>query len=225
MEHQFKKVASLIGDPTRATIMWSLLEGKAFTATELALAADTSAQNISMHLAKLVEADLLRVETQGRHRYYRYSRTDIAYAIEAMASLVPFPAAKDNTGEPVSAIKYCRTCYDHLAGKIGVAVTDSLLQQKIIITNNNNFDISKKGIQWFSGLGIDIDDLKQQRRSFIRPCLDWSERRHHIAGSLAAALLDKMLSTDWIRRTRNSRAVVITGKGQKKLYEYFKITT
>lgn len=224
MENQFKQVASLIGDPTRATIMWTLLDGKAFTATELAIAVDTSPQNISMHLTKLVQADLLSVESQGRHKYYKFSRKEIAYAIEAMANLMPQPAAKNNLTNDFSAIKYCRTCYDHLAGKVGVLITDSLLKQKIIIDTNNTFKLSNKGEKWFSSIGISIEDLKQQRRSFIRPCLDWSERRHHIAGSLAASLLDTMLSSDWIRKTKNSREIIITAKGQKKLYEHFDLS-
>ncbi|MDP4261176.1 MAG: helix-turn-helix transcriptional regulator [Bacteroidota bacterium] len=224
MEKQFKQIASLIGDPTRAAIMWTLLDGKAFTATELAIAADTSPQNISMHLAKLVQADLLYAEIQGRHRYYKFSRKDVAYAIEAMASLVPNPDMHDKSGpENSSAIKYCRSCYDHVAGKVGVSIADGLLRQKIIIEKNKGFEVSAKGKKWFLDLGIDVAGLKLQRRVLLRPCLDWSERRNHIAGSLGAALLDKMLSSDWVRRTKNSRALVITAKGQKMLYGYFRI--
>jgi len=225
MESQFKQIATLIGDPTRATILWTLLEGKAFTATELAVAADTSPQNISMHLGKLVHAGLLCAESQGRHRYYKFSRKDIAYGIEAMASLIPpTETAKSVLAENNSPIKYCRTCYDHLAGKVGVLITDSLIQQKIIIEKSKSFAVSGKGQKWFSNLDINIDNLKKERRFLVRPCLDWSERRHHIAGSLAASLLEKMLSAGWLRKTKNSRAIIITGKGQKKLYEYFNIS-
>jgi DNA-binding transcriptional ArsR family regulator len=224
MEDKFKEIASLIGDPTRATIMWALLDGRAFTATELAIVADTSPQNISMHLTKLVQADLLTVESQGRHKYYKFSRKEIAYAIEALANLIPPTTTKQDVNkENHSAIRHCRTCYDHLAGKVGVALTDSFLQQKLIIERGNVFELSSNGQDWFFELGIDIDELKQQRRSFLRPCLDWSERRHHIAGSLAAALLDKMLLSDWIRRTQNSRAIIITAKGKKEFYERFKL--
>lgn len=224
MENQFKQIASLIGDPTRAIIMWTLLDGRAFTATELALAANTSPQNISMHLAKLVQAELLSVESQGRHKYYKFSNKDIAYAIEAMANLLPHTMDKSGLHkENNSAIRQCRTCYDHLAGKVGVALTESLLQQNIIIENESVFEVSEKGLQWFSELDIDIGELKKQRRSFLRPCLDWSERRHHIAGSLAAALLNKMLQNDWIRRTKNSRAIIITAKGQNEFYKQLKL--
>lgn len=224
MEQQFREIAALVGDPTRATILWTLLDGKAMPATELALAADTSPQNISMHLSRLLQAGLLSAERHGRHRYYRFSGHEVAYAVEAMASLIRPAARQQAIVENISPVKYCRTCYDHLAGKIGVAVTDSLLKQKIITAGNGRFDISRKGSRWFMELGIDAAALQQERRSFLRPCLDWSERRPHIAGSLAASLLDKMLSGDWIRRTRGSRAIVITAKGKKYLHEYFKLS-
>jgi DNA-binding transcriptional ArsR family regulator len=226
MEQSFRQAAALVGDPTRATILWTLLDGKALTATELAIAADTTPQNISMHLNKLLQADLLSAEQQGRHRYYRFSRKDIAYAIEAIAALVPASATKHkDQAEITPAIKYCRTCYDHLAGKIGVAICDSLVHQKIVIEQQKEFSLSKKGEKWFAGFDIDASDLKKQRRSFIRPCLDWSERRYHIAGSLASSLLDTMLAADWIRRTRNSRAIVITASGEKEMEKHFKISS
>jgi DNA-binding transcriptional ArsR family regulator len=220
METAFKHIAALIGDPTRASILWTLLDGKAFSATELAIAADTSPQNISMHLNKLVQADLLSVETQGRHRYYKFSRKDVAYAIEALANLIP-ETGNTPVVEQDSAVKYCRTCYDHLAGKIGVAIADSLITQEIL---SEAFDLTAKGNKWFGKMGINTDALKQQRRTFIRPCLDWSERRHHLAGAVGAALLDMMLSADWLRRTRQSRAIVITAEGEKMLRQHFRLT-
>ncbi len=225
MENEFIQIASLLGDPTRAKIMWTLLEGKAFTATELAISIETSPQNISMHLTKLVNADLLSVESQGRHRYYQFSKKEVAYAIESISTLVPQSKNENKIiNEPISPIKYCRTCYDHLAGKVGVALTDKLLQQKLIIKRENDFELSSKGRKIFAELHINVDELQLQRRSFLRPCLDWSERRHHIAGSLASALLSKMLLNDWLRKIKNSRAVIITAKGEKKLYEYFRLS-
>lgn len=223
MEDQFVKIASLIGDPTRALIMWTLLDGKAFTATELAIAVSTSPQNVSMHLAKLLEAGLLCVEKQGRHKYYRFSNKEVAYAIEAMASLIPAAIPQKKNAEKHSPIKHCRTCYDHLAGKIGVAVTESLLEQNIILDSDTKFEISPEGGKWFSDFGINLEDLKKQRRLFLKPCLDWSERKNHIAGSLGASLLDKMIADDWLRRTKDSRAIQITGRGEKELFRYFKI--
>ena len=224
MEDQFIKTATLIGDATRASILWNLLDGKAFTATELAIAVETSAQNISMHLGKLLDADLISVEKQGRHKYYRFSNKEVAYAVEAMANLIPKPeiSAKKKT-ENYPPIKYCRTCYDHLAGKIGVALAESLLQQKIIIEKNNTFEITSEGEKWFSDFGVNIGDAKKQKRIFLKPCLDWSERRYHIAGSVGTLLLNKMLEQDWIRRTANSRVILITGKGEKEMLKSFKI--
>jgi len=223
MENQFVKIASLLGDPTRAIVMWTLLDGKAFTATELAITANTSPQNMSMHLAKLLDAGLLFVEKQGRHKYYRFANKETAYAIEAMASLIPPAIPQINKTDHSSPIKHCRTCYDHLAGKIGVAVAESLLEQEIILNTASEFKISTKGEKWFSDFGINIEDLKKQRRIFLKPCLDWSERKNHIAGSIGSSLLDKMIAEDWLRKTKNSRAVQITGKGEKELLRFFKI--
>ena len=224
MENQFIKTATLIGDATRASILWNLLDGRAFTATELSIVAGTSAQNISMHLTKLVEANLICVEKQGRHKYYRFSSKEVAYAVEAMANLIPKPensSKKENENYP--PIKYCRTCYDHLAGKIGVAVTDSLLEQKIIINKNDTFEVSLEGKNWFSDFGINLEEAQKQKRIFLKPCLDWSERRNHLAGSVGALLLHKMITEDWIRKTKNSRAIIVTGKGEKEFLTYFKI--
>jgi DNA-binding transcriptional ArsR family regulator len=223
IKEHFKETAALVGEPVRATILWTLLDGKAFTATELAMAADTSASNISMHLAKLVNAGILKAESHGRHRYYAFSKKEIAYAVEALAALIPQPKKKAIYIDEAQPIQQCRTCYDHLAGKTGVLLTDAFLKQKIITEGNNSFELTTKGRKWFHTMQIDTDELQQQRRSFLRPCLDWSERRYHMAGSLAAALLDKMLLQDWLRKTRNSRAIVVTAKGQKNLYEKLKI--
>jgi len=225
MKEHFKTTAALVGDPIRATILWTLLDGRAFTATELAIAADTSASNISMHLAKMVDAGLLKVEVQGRHRYYTYSRRDIAQAVETLGALIPFTAKRTTSFHAIDpAIQQCRTCYDHLAGKTGVNITDTLLKNKYLTADKHGFNLTRKGVKLFSGMGIDLESLHEQRRSFLRPCLDWSERRYHMAGSLPAALLDMMLEQDWVRRTKNSRVVIVTGKGQKKLYEVMEVT-
>jgi DNA-binding transcriptional ArsR family regulator len=224
MEEQFKNIASLIGDPTRAAVLWVLLDGKAFTATELSIAADTSPQNMSMHLNKMLQAGLLSAESQGRHRYYRFAAQEVAYAIEALASLVK-PVAPKNI-EPATRndpTKYCRTCYDHLAGKAGVMITDGLLKQGLLVPGEKIFDVSSKGIKWFNAIDIDVKALQQLRRPLAKPCLDWSERRYHLAGSLGASLLDSMLAHGWIRRTRQSRAVIITAKGQQEIYKYFRL--
>ena len=220
MEVQLIKIAGLIGDPVRATVLWTLLDGKAYTATELAIYADTSLQNMSMHLNKLTKADLLTVERQGRHRYFRYSRNEVAYAIEGLTHLAPKGALKENnSGRALSDFQYCRTCYDHMAGKVGVLLTDYLLKTKIIRLNDNKlFSVTEKGEGFFEDLNIDVQKLKQRRRIFAKPCLDWSERKFHLAGALGAALLEKMLREDWVRRRRSSRVLMLTAKGQKEWF-------
>ena len=254
MEQQFSQLASLIGEPARAKMLWNLLDGRAFTATELALMGEVSPQSASMHLNKLLQAKLLIVEHQGRHRYYTLASREVAYAIEAIASLLPVGQSEGSTdGQPAGGtqigvsgkgtgetrsgnaesvvrngdIKYCRSCYDHLAGKIGVAMTDKLVAKQLLIPETNRaagYTLTPTGLVWFTRLGIDIDALKSQRRAFTRQCLDWSERRPHIAGSLGAALLEKMQQEDWVRAIKNSRALLLTGKGEKKLQELLGLT-
>jgi len=176
-------------------------------------------------LSKLIQADLLTVESQGRHKYYRISRQEVAYAIEAIGNLLPNEKHKKIiSSTDNAAIKYCRTCYDHMAGKVGVILTEGLIEQKIIERNTTGYSVTEKGYSFFSELEININELKKYRRAFAKPCLDWSERKHHLAGSLGAALLDKMLLLDYFRRVKNSRALVITSKGQQQLYNRFKVS-
>lgn len=225
METQLQTISGLIGDPVRATILWTLLDGKAYTASELAVSADTSLQNISMHLNKLTQADLLSMEKQGRHRYFRFSRDEVAYAIEGLANLIPDGKRKNQAVEKeIPDIQYCRTCYDHLAGKIGVRITEQLTKQKLIrLSEDKFFLLTSKGKNFFEEWQIDMDELKNHRRIFAKPCLDWTERKYHLAGSLGAVLLEKMLDADWIRRAKNSRAVFLTAKGKKELNSKFGI--
>jgi DNA-binding transcriptional ArsR family regulator len=217
-DQQFSQIASLLGDRARSLMLWYLLDGRAYTATELAICADVSPQSASNHLKKLVDADILKVEKQGRHRYYRFASPDAAYAIESLANLLPSEkeSLKKEIPDPIGAA-YARTCYDHLAGRLGVRITDALLDKGFIKTAGEKYDITEDGIDWFESLDIDITILKSKRRSFAHPCLDWTERRHHLAGALGAALLDKMISKGWIRKQRNSREVDITYVGQKML--------
>jgi len=224
MEAQIGYVSSLIGDPVRSKVLWMLLDGRAYTATELAVAADTTPQNMSMHLSKLLQADLLKVEKQGRHRYYRFSRHEIAYSIEAMANLIPVENRRKLLSNPGNAaVRHCRTCYDHLAGRVGVALNESLLKQQLITAADNSYLLTTTGEEYFTGLGVSFEVLKKQKRALVKPCLDWSERKHHLAGSLGAALLQRMLELDWMRRMQHSRAVVVTAKGQHALYERFAV--
>lgn len=218
MEDSFSEIAALIGDKTRAKMLWSLLDGRAYTATELAIFADISKQSCSNHLLKLVNGGILKVEKQGRHRYYRFVDDKIAQVIESIAYLLPPQSdLSKETKNEVKGVKYARTCYDHFAGKVGVEITKSMLDIGIIIRAEEQFSITKTGEQWFGNLGIDINVLRNKKRKFAFPCLDWSERKFHIGGALGAGLLNFMLENDWIRRVQYSRAIIITRQGRTEL--------
>ena len=224
MESNIAHIASLIGEPVRAKILWSLMDGRAYTARELAIGVDTTPQNLSMHLSKLLRAGLLSVERRegAEHRYYSFSRAEVAAVIEAMANLVPAGQEVKKDADTVP-IKFCRTCYDHLAGKVGVLIMEGLIRQKWMLYRDRELEVTQKGLQGFLAWGIDCAEVGRQRRSFAKPCLDWSERRHHLAGALGAALLEKMLAEHWLRRTANSRAVVVTAKGHQALETHFSV--
>lgn len=218
MNTEISEISALIGNPMRSVILWTLLDNRAYTAIELSNIVETSAQNISIHLSKLVNAELLSVESQGRHKYYKISSQEVASAIEGIANLIP----KDKHRKIFtnnSNIKHCRTCYDHLAGKIGVEITEKLLSENYLKLENKVYLITEKGEMFFKNFGIDLLELRKQRRTLAKPCLDWSERKYHISGSLATAILNKMLELDWIRKIANSRAIMITSKGEKELNE------
>ena len=223
MENDFGSIVALIGDPVRANILWTLLDGRAYTASELAVTVDTTPQNLSMHLSKLIKADLLSVEVQGRHRYYAFARPEVAYAVESLAGLLP-TASKEKVTKEDPPIRVCRTCYDHLAGKVGVALTESLVKHRFLEHNGPVFTPTAKGCRWFAEMGVDVEALKTQRRSFARSCLDWTERRPHLAGSLGAALLQRMFDDNWFRRMPNTRAVIVTPKGRKAMSEMLKLS-
>lgn len=218
--------ASIIGDPARAAILWCLIDGKAYTATELADVANISRQSASNHLNKLLDAGLLIVKTQGRHRYYSFANDDVAYAIEALANLIPgFSLKKIKTKNPGNTeLFFARTCYDHLAGNLAVKLTTSLINNNLLTKNENKFFISEKGNILFNELGINTDKLKVKQRILIRPCLDWTERKYHIGGSLGAELLKTMLKNDWVREVKNSRKILLTPKGSIDFTKIFGIT-
>ncbi len=222
--NEFTRVTSLIAEPARAMMLWSLLDGRAYTAGELAIAAGVSPQSASNHLTKLANHQLVSIEKQGRHRYYKIANPQVAYVIESIANLIPV-TKQDKIRKPtcVSDIGFARTCYDHLAGEIGVKLTASMLNQGWLIVENKNYQVTNTGIEQLLEIGIDSNALKKSKRSFAHQCLDWSERKHHLAGALGAAILSKLLAFDWIRRKKHSRAVIITHLGQQKLYEHFKI--
>jgi len=216
----FPTLLGLVGEPVRARMLWQLLDGRALTATELAHHADVSPQSASAHLSKLTAADLLVVERQGRHRYYRFARPEVAYALEALANLLPPTPARRSAERPPMGLRYVRTCYDHLAGRLAVDICQALMQRGHLQKAGPAFLLTPSGHAWFREMSITAADLAGTgRRPVARPCLDWSEQRPHLAGTLGAALLRQFLALGWMRTTAQARAVVITPSGQAALYE------
>jgi DNA-binding transcriptional ArsR family regulator len=217
-ENQFAEIASLLGDKARAIMLWNLLDGRAYTASEFAVCANISAQSASNHLAKLATANILSVEKQGRHRYYRYANAEVAQVVEAMAALVPSIGDYRKIRKPgQNDFTYARTCYDHFAGKFGVSLTDALVNQNIILPGEKKYEVSEFGTAWFQSIGIETNKIQNHKRSFAHPCLDWSERKHHLAGALGAALLNRFLESDWVRKKQQSREIIITTAGKIEL--------
>jgi DNA-binding transcriptional ArsR family regulator len=207
--------AALIGDPTRATFLTALCDGRALPASELAQRAGVSPSTASVQLAKLVEGDLLETERNGRHRYYRLADPSIATAIESLAVIAPRrPASSLRQARVGSELQAARTCYDHLAGALGVALFDSLQRQRLLTPE---LEVTRRGAKRFGELGLDVDELGKRRRPLARRCLDWTERRHHLAGSLGAALADRCFELGWVERLPSSRAVRVTDKGRRGL--------
>lgn len=218
----FIEISVLIGEQARALMLWNLLDGRALTSGELAMAADISAQAASNHLKKLVAADILKVEKRGKHRYYRFSREEVAYAVEALAGAIPAKKISPYENVENGDIRYARTCYDHLAGKIAVLLFQSLNRKGIVCREKEAMIITPKGEKWLSKIGIHAEELRQQKRALARPCLDWTERKYHLAGALGASLLKRFLELDWIRKKKLSRGVILTPKGRMALYELYK---
>jgi DNA-binding transcriptional ArsR family regulator len=209
--------AALIGDPARAAILSALCDGRAQPASALAYAARISAQSASNHLAKLTEGGLLKVENEGRHRYYRLASPNVAVVIEALARLAPPIRSLDT---PLSAkarsLRFGRSCYDHLAGRLGIAVTarlEAMGHLNVIDDRAKQYAVSANGLRWFKSLGIEVAALKPSNRGLARRCLDWTERRHHLAGPLGSALLWRFVELGWLRRDCTTRAVSVTCAG------------
>ncbi len=209
------EVASLIGDAARANMLSALMGGQALTAGELARHAGVTAQTTSGHLGKLAEAQLIAVEKQGRHRYYRLASPDVAHAIHAlMAVAASGPKRHHPIGPKDEALRLARTCYDHMAGRLAIALADSLTGKGYVLLADGAGLITDEGQRFFCDFGIDLDAAHQSKRPLCRTCLDWSERRPHLAGRLGAALLDRSLVRGWISRTAESRALRITRAGE-----------
>ncbi len=220
-------VAALIGDPARAAMLQSMMDGRALTATELARAAGITPQTASSHLARLTTAGLLSMEKQGRHRYHRLATPAMARLLESLmhvASEAESPRRAVVTGPRDAALRAARTCYDHLAGHLGVAIADAFVEAGHIEFDSDAGIVTPSGLVLLDRIGVDIADLgaigrEERRRVLCRPCLDWSERRPHIAGRLGTALCRLSFEKGWVRRIEGSRAVTVTPKGQRAFRE------
>ncbi len=206
----------------RATLLLALIGGRDLTAGELAARTGISASLASAHLSRLLGGGLITVKQHGRERRYRLAGPHVAEVIEAMLTIAPARGAsslrESNRGQ---AISHARTCYDHLAGAVGVALTDSLQRHHVIEAGDNEYVLTQAGRRRLEALGLDVDALRRQRRVFARPCLDWTERRPHLAGALGAGLAEQLLARSWLERVRGTRAVRVTEAGKRGLRDEF----
>jgi DNA-binding transcriptional ArsR family regulator len=226
---KFAEVAALAGDPARAGMLHALMDGRALTASELARVAGITPQTASGHLTRMTKAGLLRVEKQGRHRYHRLAQASVARMVESImqvAATLDQPPRRVATGPRDEALRKARTCYDHLAGRLGVALTDALVAQGHAELAGDAGIITKTGVTFFNEIGLDVEGLlaspaRKSARLLCRPCLDWSERRPHLAGAVSTALCSHCFEQGWIRRVDGTSAVTITPKGQRVFRETF----
>jgi DNA-binding transcriptional ArsR family regulator len=215
------RVAALIGDQARAEILSVLMADRALTATELAAHAGVTRATVSSHLAKLVDARLVAVEAQGRHRYFRLADRDVARLIESLMGVAFRSGAVRLASSPREpALRKARMCYDHLAGELAVWAFERMVVKRVFESDARGFTLTPHGERWFEKLDISLATVAQ-RRSLCRPCLDWGERRHHLAGALGAALIDQCFSRRWARRARDSRIVQFTAHGERQFRAQF----
>jgi len=218
-------VASLVGDPARANMLTGLMTGRALTATELAHEAGITPQTASSHLAKLEAGGLIEQEKQGRHRYYRLADPDVAGVLEGLAGLAARAGhMRVRTGPKDPALRRARICYDHLAGDLGVQMLDSMKKQKLVRQSKETIELTHEGRRFMAkSLQIDADTLAHPRRPVCKACLDWSERRHHLAGTLGAAVMSRFTELNWAARDSapGSRVVNFTRNGEKRFAALF----
>lgn len=207
-------VASLVGEPTRGRMLTALMDGEAHTATELALEGGVTAGTASIHLARLSDAGLVTVERRGRHRYFRVAGPEVASAIEGLMTIAPRRQASRPGAPVVDPVRRARVCYDHLAGEAGVRLLERLRSQRIVAGTDAALALTPRGTDWCEEFGIDLVALRARRRRLCRACLDWTERRSHLAGAIGAAILARLLALRWARREKGSRVVILTRRGE-----------
>ena len=221
---QIAEVAALVGDPARANILCALLGGRALTATELAYAAGVTPQTTSGHLAKLAGARLLVPMKQGRHRYYRLAGPHVGQMLEGIMKVAISGPPRFQPRTPADdKLRHARTCYDHIAGVLGVGLAERLTECEHIVLGDEAGEVTPAGVEFFARLGVDLSAARSKRRLFCRPCLDWTERRPHIGGAVGAALATRCFELKWIERVHGTRALSITPAGRRGLLEHFSL--
>ncbi|WP_376702564.1 winged helix-turn-helix domain-containing protein [Mesorhizobium sp. ISC25] len=214
------RIASLVGDPARANMLSALMGGTALTASELALEAGVSLPTASSHLSKLMEGGLLTLASQGRHRYYGLAGPQVAGMIEAITGVAAAVGPQRvRPGPRDAAMRVARVCYDHLAGEQAVAMLDRLVARQVLLRDDEEIQLGPSAASHFAAIGIDIHT--KARRPVCRACLDWSVRRSHLAGTLGAAILGKILTEKWARREKDSRAVIFSPVGKQAFEKTF----
>lgn len=215
-EPDIAATAFLIADPVRSAILCALLDGGELPATELAFRAGASPQAASAHLSKLVAGRLLRAIADGRRRLFRLASPEVGHALEVL-SAISQPAAVTALSQQtrMQRLREARSCYDHLAGRLGVAVTGRLIERDALRVCADRFEITRRGEAVFDSLGIDLKSARERPRSFARACMDWTERRPHLAGSLGAAVLERFISQAWLSRNPKDRALRVTPEGRE----------
>jgi DNA-binding transcriptional ArsR family regulator len=216
------RLAALIGDPARANMLTALLTGKALTVSELASEAGVTLQTASSHLAQLAEAGLLRARKQGRHKYFALCNDQVAHVLEGLMGLAASNGhLRTRTGPQDTALRKARVCYNHLAGDMGTRLFDDLLAKKRLRRDADGVHLTDRGRTFVRNFGIDLDALASGKTPLCRECLDWSERRSHLAGSLGRAFLSRLEELTWARRDKNTRAVGFTAHGERKFAATF----
>lgn len=217
-EPDIESFARTLGDPTRMKMLTLLMDGRALTAKEMAYGAGVEPATATAHLKRLLDDGLVSIAVQGRHKYVRLASPDVAQLMELMMVVAPRVAVKRPVPRVEEKLRQARMCYDHLAGELGIGITDALVKQGLLRKEADTFTVTRRGAGWFGELGIDLDAVRGARRKFAAPCLDWSERRDHLGGALGAALAERLLDLGWIARKRNSRAVSVTEAGKRQLH-------
>ena len=211
---QLAEVAELVADPGRANILSTLMDGGALTASELAIVAGITPQTASSHLAKLVRRELLTVQKRGPRRFYRLATPLVAQMLEGIMTVAVTGPPRFRPPSRIDAeMRRARTCYDHLAGELGVALTDGMRNRGLLVLDADAGELTAEGSEFLAGLGVDLASPTRSRRAFCRPCLDWSERRPHLAGRVGASIANLAFERDWIRRRPRGRSVEITANG------------